>query len=58
MPKEPPQDFTGTDEHPDNLRSEKPIVERSYYYDDTHGYEEYDPKRDTELDEDADEFDD
>jgi len=37
-------------------RATKP--ERSYYYDDAHGYEEYDPKRDAELDEDADEIDD
>jgi len=34
-------------------------VKPSYYYDDAHGYEEYDPKKDREdEDEDEDELDD
>ena len=32
--------------------------ERSYYYDDAHGYEQYDPREDADVDEDEEEAND
>jgi hypothetical protein len=41
------------EENEESSKKDKP----SYYYDDAHGYEEYDPKKDADSEED-DEFDD
>ena len=38
---------------PDNVES-GPEQEKSYYYDDAHGYEDFDPEKDEDEDEDDD----
>jgi len=47
----PKDEECGTDD--DDLTAKR---KRSYYYDDAHGYEEYDPKKNTDVED--DEFDD
>jgi hypothetical protein len=57
MTKKPKEDREETDEpceSPDKDRWSEDQKERSYYYDDAHGYETYDPKSDAEEEEEED----
>lgn len=48
MPREPKPSTDSVSE----LAEKKPSEERSYYYDDAHGYEDFDPDNETDDDED------
>jgi hypothetical protein len=47
MPREPKPSTDSVSE----LAEKKPSEERSYYYDDAHGYEDFDPETEPEEDE-------
>ena len=48
MPEKPKPDTKKQDRPADDEDSEKE-VESSYYYDDAHGYEDFDPDKDEEF---------
>lgn len=50
---DPPKEKTKEDEKPDREAWSDDQENRRYYYDDAHGYKEYDPEKDED-----DEFDD
>lgn len=53
MPKEKPQAKPEYDEARDPAGREDQAVKRSYYYDDAYGYEEYEPEKERDEDDES-----